>query len=115
MAVGERLRAEPGLERLLVAPAGDHQPLLPVVSGLEQLEPLEAVGVVDGPGARRKPMGQLVAGLSRHGDGIDLDDCHDPMRPTSDHDALPGRDVVGGLNGGAFAVHSRAAEADLDP
>jgi hypothetical protein len=56
MAVGERLRAEPGLERLLVAPAGDHQPLLPVVGGLQQLEPLEAVGVVDGPGSGREPL-----------------------------------------------------------
>jgi hypothetical protein len=61
MAAGERLRAEPGLERLLVAPAGDHQPPLPVVGVLEQLEPLEAVGVVDGPGSGREPlMGSLL-------------------------------------------------------
>jgi hypothetical protein len=39
MAVGKGLRAE----GLLVAPARDHQPLLPVVGGLEELEPLEAV------------------------------------------------------------------------
>ena len=81
MAVGERIRAEPGLERLLVSPAGYHQPLLPVVSGLEQLEPLEAVGVVDGPGPGREPVSQLVAGLLWHRDRIDLDDGHDSMLP----------------------------------
>jgi hypothetical protein len=100
MAVGERLRAEPGLERLLVAPAGDHQPLLPVVGGLQQLEPLEAVGVVDGPGSGREPLSQLVAGLLRHRDRIDLNDGHDSMLPTSHYDALPGRDVLGCLNDG---------------
>ncbi|HXD26007.1 MAG TPA: hypothetical protein VN609_08745, partial [Propionibacteriaceae bacterium] len=40
--LGTRIRAEPGPERLFVSPAGYHQPLLPVVSWLEQLEPLEA-------------------------------------------------------------------------
>jgi hypothetical protein len=87
VAVGERLRAAPGLERLLVAPAGDHQPLLPAVGGLEQLEPLEAVGVVDGPGSGSEPLSQLVARLMRHRDRIDLNDGHDSMLPTTHHDS----------------------------
>jgi hypothetical protein len=61
MAVGKGLRTEPGLEGLLVAPAGEHQPLLLVVGGLEQREPIEAVGVVDDPGSGRELVSQFVA------------------------------------------------------
>src|SRR5215207_5869557 len=76
VAVGKGLRVQPGLERLLIAPAGEHQPLLPPISGLEQLETFESVGVVDSTGPRREAVCQLVPGVDRHGNGVDLDDGH---------------------------------------
>jgi hypothetical protein len=65
MAFGERRRLDPRLERVLVPPPGEHQPLGPVVGGPEQLEALETLGVVDGSGARREPVGELVPRLPR--------------------------------------------------
>jgi hypothetical protein len=76
VAVGERVRVQPGLERLLIAPAGEDQPLLPPISGLEQLETFKSIGIVDGPCSRREAVCQLVPGLGRHGNGVDLDDGH---------------------------------------
>ena len=78
---GRRRGAHPGLERLLVAPAGDDEPLLAVVGRLEQLEALESVGVVDRAGPRGEPVGQLVTGVGGHGDGVDLDRGHSPSLP----------------------------------
>ena len=60
VTLSEGLGAEPGLEGGLVPPAGDDQPLVAVVGRLEQLEALEALGLVDRPGASGEPMGQLV-------------------------------------------------------
>ena len=56
---------DPRLERVLVAPPRQHQPLVAVVGGPEQLEALEPVGVVDGTGACREPVRQLVTGARR--------------------------------------------------
>jgi hypothetical protein len=39
IAVGKGLRAKSGLEGVLVGPAGDHQPLLPVVGGVSGWRP----------------------------------------------------------------------------
>src|SRR5262245_27987775 len=74
MAVTERRAVHPRLEGGLVAPAGDDEPRGPVVGGLEQLEALEAVLVVDRPGSRCEALGQLVAAPLGNGDGVDLDD-----------------------------------------
>src|ERR1700750_1173980 len=60
VAVPERRRVHPGLERLLVAPAGDDQPGRALVGRLEQLEALEAVLVVDGAGPGGEAAGELV-------------------------------------------------------
>jgi hypothetical protein len=72
-------RGDPLLEGLLVPPAGDDQPLAAVVGRTKQLEPLEAVLVVHRPGAGGEALGQLVAGVLGHGDGVDLDHGHDPI------------------------------------
>ena len=50
MAMGECWRRDPGLEGILVAPAGHDQPLSTVVGGPEQFETLEALLVVDRAG-----------------------------------------------------------------
>src|SRR4051794_31855524 len=76
MTVRERAAAHPCLERLLVAPTGDHEPLIAVVGRLQQLETLEALLAVDRAGTRREPTGELVAAVLWHGDGVDLDDGH---------------------------------------
>ena len=101
VAVGEGGRAHPGLERLLVAPAGDDQPCRALVGRLQQLEALEAVLVVDCADAGGEATGQLLAGSGVDGDGVDLDDGH--------HDDATGRphlpcdltrlDVVGDTDG----------------
>ena len=81
----EGRRAHPRLERRLVAPPGDDEPGRPVVGGLEQLEALEAVLVVDGAGPGGEPVGELVAARGVDGDGVDLDDAH----ATSVPDGVP--------------------------
>ena len=81
VTLGEPGRAHPRLERFLVTPAGDHQPLFTIVSRAQQLEPLEAVGAVHRASSRSKPMGELVAGPSGDGDGIDLDRGHASRLP----------------------------------
>src|SRR4051794_6828051 len=73
MPMAERRAVDPRLERLLVAPAGHDEPRGAVVGGLEQLEPFEAVLVVDRPGPSGEPLGQLVATAFRDRDGVDLD------------------------------------------
>jgi len=64
--------AKPGeptqpLERLLVMPPGDDQPLVAPVGGSEQLESLEPLLVVNCAGAGGKALRQLVSGTVRHG------------------------------------------------
>jgi putative hydrolase of the HAD superfamily len=76
MSVREGRGVHPGVERLLVAPTGHHQPGGAVVDGLEQLEALESVLVVDRSGTGGESLGQLVTAVGRHGDGVDLDDGH---------------------------------------
>ena len=79
VAVGEGRGGDPALEGLLVAPAGHDEPLAAVVGGAQQLEALEALLVVHGPGAGGEAAGQLVAGVGGHRDGVDLDDGHGPI------------------------------------
>src|SRR4029453_12777669 len=62
---------------VLVPPPGHHQPGRALVGRLEQLEPLEPVLVVHGPGPGGEPPPQLVAGGGGNGDRVDLDDGHD--------------------------------------
>jgi hypothetical protein len=77
VAVTEGRAVDPGLERVLVLPAGDDQPREPIVGRLEELEALEPRLAVD----RARPGGeaprQLVAGVLGDGDGVDLDDLCD--------------------------------------
>jgi hypothetical protein len=73
--VGERGRTHPALERCVIAPTGDDQPLAPLVGGPEEFEALEPVLVVDRPGAGSEPLGQLVSGILGDCDGVDLDNC----------------------------------------
>ena len=81
VAVGEGVRVQPGLERLLIAPAGENQPLFPPIGGLEQLETLESIGVVDSPGPRSEAMCQLVPRIGWDSYGVDLDDGHLVIMP----------------------------------
>lgn len=60
VTLGERLRSQPGLEGLFVAPPGDHQPLIPVVGRLQQFVTLESVRIVNGSGACGESVGQFV-------------------------------------------------------
>src|SRR3546814_4400837 len=50
-----------------------------VVHGLQELEALEAVLVVDYPRSGREALGQLVPAVGCDGDGVDLDDGHGAM------------------------------------
>ena len=63
MTLGERLRSQPSLEGLFVAPPGDHQPLITVVGRLQQFVTLESVRIVNGSGACGESVGQLVTGV----------------------------------------------------
>ena len=47
--------------------------------GPEEVEALEALGIVHRPGPLGEPLGQLVARPLPHGDGIDLHDGHGPI------------------------------------
>ena len=76
VTVPERGGAQPGLERLLVPPARDHQPGGALVGGLEQLEGLESWLVVHGTRTGGEPAGELVAAIWRNGDCVDLHDGH---------------------------------------
>jgi hypothetical protein len=78
VAMREGLRIHPRLEGRLILPPSQHEPLIAVVSRFQQLEALETFCVVDCTSAGRKAVRQLVAGLSRDGDDIDLDDSHTP-------------------------------------
>src|SRR5680860_411940 len=69
-------RVHPRLERLRVSPPGHHHPPLPLVGRAQQLEPLEAFGVVYRAGSRSEPMGELVARTGWDSDGVDLDRGH---------------------------------------
>jgi predicted dinucleotide-binding enzyme len=81
MAVRERGGLHPRLERVIVSPAGDHQPGGPVVGRLEQLEPLEAVRAVHRAGPGAEPLGQLVPAVGGHRDRIDLHNRHASILP----------------------------------
>jgi hypothetical protein len=74
--MGEGGRADPTLERCVITPTGDYQPLTPLVGGPEELEALEPLLIVDRPGTGGEPLGQLVSGTLGHCDGVDLDDGH---------------------------------------
>jgi hypothetical protein len=63
VTLGERLRSQPGLEGLLVAPPGDHQPLIPVIGRLQQFVTLESVRIVNGSGACGESVGRTRAEL----------------------------------------------------
>jgi hypothetical membrane protein len=76
VAVPERGRRPPGLEGLLIPPAGNDEPRGAAVGRLQQLEPLEAVLVVHRPGPRGEPAGQLVPAVGRHRNCVDLHDGH---------------------------------------
>ena len=56
-------RLHPGLEGLLVPPAGYHQPLGPAVGRAQQLESLEAVLPVHRPGPAGEPPGRSSPAL----------------------------------------------------
>ena len=64
MAVREGGRRHPLVERLLVAPARDDEPLQAIIGGTEQLEALEAVLIVDGPGPRLREAAEALRWLS---------------------------------------------------
>src|SRR5206468_901118 len=74
----ERLRAEPRVERGLVAPAGHDEPLVAAIDRAQQLEAFEAVLVVDGTGPGGEAAGELVTGAFGDGDGVDHDRGHGP-------------------------------------
>src|SRR5512133_3967930 len=105
VTLGERLRSQPGLEGLFVAPPGNHQPLIPVVGRLQQFVTLESVRIVNGSGACGESVGQLVTGLAGNSDGVDLDDGHPPIVPddSRQHHAAAGHD------------HSIGHPASLEP
>src|SRR5205814_7996892 len=63
VALSKSTRIDPGHERLLVPPAGHHQPRLPTVVGAEQLEVLEALRLFDLAGASREPSGHLLGAI----------------------------------------------------
>ena len=76
VAVLEGPGLDPGVEAGDIGPTGDDEPLGAVVGGFEQLEALEPGLVVDGSGASGEAAGEFVAGVGRHGDGVDADDGH---------------------------------------
>src|SRR3546814_11715321 len=79
VAGAEGRAAHPRVERVLVTPAGHDQPGGAVVHGLQELEALEAVLVVEYPRSGREALGQLVPAVGCDGDGVDLDDGHGAM------------------------------------
>jgi hypothetical protein len=105
VTLGERLRSQPGLEGLFVAPPGDHQPLIPVVGWLQQFVTLESFRIVNGSGACGESVGQFVTGLAGNSDGVDLDDGHPPIVPddSRQHHGSAGHD------------HSTATHRALEP
>ena len=66
----------PTRRRRLIAPAGDHEPRVRSSVGLSSSKPSKPRLAVDGAGPGSEPLGELVAGLGGHGDGVDLDDAH---------------------------------------
>jgi len=54
----DRRRVDPGLERLLVPPGRDDEPLTPFVSRPQELKAFEAVLIVDGVGAGGEAPGE---------------------------------------------------------
>jgi hypothetical protein len=71
VSIGECRRCNPGIERVFVTPASDHEPLVTTIGGLEEFKALKAIGSIDRTSAGSKSVGKLVAGLSRNGDGMD--------------------------------------------
>ena len=91
---------------------------------MQQLEALEAVLVVDGAGAGGEPLGELVAAVGGHGDGVDLDDGHavhrakrtGRRRAARSKPAPPLAGAVGVASaGGASAVASVGVAAPVSP
>ena len=66
----------PGDERLLVLPLGDDEVAVLALDRAEQLEAQEAGGPVDRVRAVREALLELLVGLRRDGDGVDLHDGH---------------------------------------
>src|SRR5699024_69373 len=80
---GDRLRRiswctlrGPGAEALVVGPAGHHEVVLLTGDRAQQLEALEAGGLIDGVPARREALLELVLLSLGDGESIDLDDGH---------------------------------------
>jgi hypothetical protein len=76
VAVSEGGRLHPGLEGILVPPAGEDQPGGPFIDWLEQLKALEAVLVVHGTGPGSETPGQLITGVRWYRDRVDLHHSH---------------------------------------
>src|SRR5437763_1858549 len=66
----------PRAEVVLRAPARQHEAVVAVVVGPQQLEALEALRARHLAGAHREALRELLEALSRDGDGVDLDDGH---------------------------------------
>src|SRR5699024_4741325 len=80
---GDRLRRiswctlrGPGAEALVVGPAGHHEVVLLTGDRAQQLEALEAGGLIDGVPARREALLELVLLSLGDGEAVDLDDGH---------------------------------------
>src|SRR4051794_29071460 len=72
----EVLTGLPRLVGLLAGPAGVDEVLVGALQWAEQLEPLEAGGLLDGAGATAEALLEAVLLLRRHGHGVDLHDTH---------------------------------------
>src|SRR5581483_8304981 len=68
VTAGERGRRRPRVERVVIAPPCVHEPRVAAVGGAQQLELLEALGLLDLAGAGGEAAGQLVGPISRDGD-----------------------------------------------
>src|SRR5579875_981686 len=74
--VRERRGVQPRLEGLLVPPACHDQPRGTLSGRPEQLEALEAFGVVNRPRPCGEPAREFVPAVGRHGDRVNLHDRH---------------------------------------
>jgi len=76
VGVVEVLAGLPRPVGLLAAPAGVDQVLVGALQGAQQLEPLEALGLLDRARPAAEPLLETLLLVRRHGDGIDLHDAH---------------------------------------
>src|SRR3954466_6787830 len=73
---GEVLRRLPGPIRVLAAPPRVDQVLVGALQGAQQLEPLEALGLLHRARPAAETLLEALLLVGRHGDGIDLHDAH---------------------------------------